>query len=78
MTIDAAWQLGVENDLGSLVPGKIADLVLLSANPLEVPAEELPEIEVLGTWIDGRPVDARRWTWQNVKLGIGALVGLIM
>jgi imidazolonepropionase-like amidohydrolase len=34
-TVNPARYLGRENDLGSITPGKIADLVLLSANPLE-------------------------------------------
>jgi imidazolonepropionase-like amidohydrolase len=34
-TLDAARAVGAEKDLGSLEPGKLADLVLLDANPLE-------------------------------------------
>jgi imidazolonepropionase-like amidohydrolase len=34
-TVNPARYLGREDDLGSITPGKIADLVLLSANPLE-------------------------------------------
>ena len=35
MTYDAAWQLRLERDIGSIEPGKQADLVILSANPLQ-------------------------------------------
>jgi len=35
MTSEAAWQLRLERDIGSIEPGKQADLVILSANPLE-------------------------------------------
>ncbi|MFQ5477271.1 MAG: amidohydrolase [Candidatus Binatia bacterium] len=69
MTIEAAWQLGAEDEIGSLEPGKRADLVRLSANPMTTEPERLTEIEVLGTWVEGRPVDARTWTWRNVRLG---------
>jgi imidazolonepropionase-like amidohydrolase len=34
-TIDSAHFLGLEGELGSLEPGKIADLLVLDANPLE-------------------------------------------
>jgi imidazolonepropionase-like amidohydrolase len=34
-TSNPAKFLGMEGSLGSVAPGKIADLVLLSANPLE-------------------------------------------
>jgi len=34
-TIHGATAIGMEQDLGSLEPGKLADLVVLDANPLE-------------------------------------------
>jgi predicted amidohydrolase YtcJ len=38
VTIDAAWQVFQEDNRGSLEPGKYADLVVLSGNPLEDPS----------------------------------------
>ena len=35
MTTNAAWQLGIENHRGTLEPGKAADLVILSRNPMD-------------------------------------------
>jgi predicted amidohydrolase YtcJ len=37
VTIDAAWQVFREDEVGSLEPGKLADLVVLSGNPLDDP-----------------------------------------
>jgi predicted amidohydrolase YtcJ len=54
LTIRGAYAGHQENDLGSLTPGKYADLVVLSANPLDVPVEEILQIEVLLTMIGGQ------------------------
>jgi predicted amidohydrolase YtcJ len=53
VTIDAARQHFQEDELGSLEPAKLADLVILSASPLEDP-ERIDEIRVLETIIGGR------------------------
>jgi len=34
-TTDGAYGIGMDKDLGSLEPGKLADLIVLDANPLE-------------------------------------------
>ncbi len=34
-TVNGAYYLGLENDLGTLEPGKLADLIVLEKNPLE-------------------------------------------
>jgi predicted amidohydrolase YtcJ len=55
-TIDAAWQLFMEDRVGSISPGKYADLVVLDANPLEADPERLGELQVLATYLAGRQV----------------------
>lgn len=55
VTIDAAWQLRLDDEVGSLAPGKRADLTILAADPFEVAPEDLDRIEVQATWLDGRP-----------------------
>ncbi len=34
-TLDAAWYIGRDRDLGSIEAGKLADMVLIDGNPLE-------------------------------------------
>jgi predicted amidohydrolase YtcJ len=57
VTIDAAWQVFMEDEIGSIEPGKRADLVVLSENPLT--AEDIRGIKVDRTVIDGATVYAR-------------------
>ena len=53
MTIGSAYAILRENELGSLLPGKLADLIILSENPLAVDPDSIPEIEVLMTMVGG-------------------------
>lgn len=54
MTIDAAWQIHREQELGSLAPGKLADFIVLDKNPLTVAPETLRDIQIRETYIGGR------------------------
>lgn len=49
LTVNAAYEHGVESDRGSIEPGKLADLAVLSDNPLDVPVDAIAHIEVLRT-----------------------------
>jgi predicted amidohydrolase YtcJ len=55
-TIDAAWQLFSDDEIGSLEVGKYADMVVLSADPRTVPPEEIADLEVRATFLAGRQV----------------------
>lgn len=54
LTIDAAWQSFLEHDRGSLEAGKLADLIVLSENPLT--AADVRRIDVEQVWIGGSRV----------------------
>ncbi len=58
MTIDAAWQVFQEDRIGSLEPGKLADLVILSGDPLN-DVENIRELEVVETIVAGATVYQR-------------------
>jgi predicted amidohydrolase YtcJ len=53
-TIDAAWQLFLDQDLGTIETGKHADLVVLSADPRAVSPDAIGNLEVVATFLDGR------------------------
>ncbi len=55
-TTGAAYASYDENVKGSITPGKLADLVLLSDDPTRVPAETIGQIRVLLTIIGGEIV----------------------
>ncbi|MEL0136138.1 MAG: amidohydrolase [Halieaceae bacterium] len=57
VTIDAAWQVFMDDQIGSIEPGKRADLVVLSDNPLT--AVDMRSIKVDRTVIDGATVYSR-------------------
>jgi predicted amidohydrolase YtcJ len=52
-TMGGAVASGDERNRGSVEPGKWADLTVLSDNPLSVPADALPDIEVDLTLVGG-------------------------
>jgi predicted amidohydrolase YtcJ len=58
MTINAAWQIFREQDLGSIEVGKQADLVVLDKNPLLF-AKTIKDIQVDRTFVAGREIYAR-------------------
>ena len=53
-TVAPAWLAGDERRRGTLVPGRLADLVVLDRDPVECPPEELGSIEVVATMVGGR------------------------
>jgi len=53
-TVAPAWLAGDERARGRLLPGYLADLVVLSRDPVECPLEELESVEVVATMVGGR------------------------
>ena len=56
VTRDAAWQCHSDHEVGTLEPGKFADLVMLESDPRAVEPDSISDIQVLETWMGGRRV----------------------
>ncbi len=54
ITINAAFVLGLENELGSIRAGKKADFVVLEDNPYEIDKDKLMDLRIWGTVFEGR------------------------
>lgn len=54
---DGAYEVMAEDKIGSLEVGKYADLVVLAKNPRTTPPEQIRNIKVKETWIDGKQVN---------------------
>jgi hypothetical protein len=55
-TVNNAWVAGEESDKGSLVPGKLADLVVVDRDIFRIPPSQLKDADVLLTIVGGRIV----------------------
>jgi predicted amidohydrolase YtcJ len=56
--VTPAWLSYDEHRRGRLVPGNLADLVVLDGDPFELQPEELAEVQVVATMVGGR------WTYN--------------
>jgi hypothetical protein len=54
VTLDAAYSLQMEKDVGSIVPGKLANFTVLADNPVTGDSMKIKDIRVLGTVQEGR------------------------
>lgn len=77
ITIDAARSIRLENELGSITPGKLANFTILEQSPYDVAPEELAGIAVWGTVLEGRvqpvPDPSTRASLRPQPLPPGAL-----
>jgi len=59
-----------ENIKGSITPGKLADLVVLSNDPTKVPVEEIKDIQVEMTVLNGEVVWDKNGSTNNTSLDV--------
>jgi predicted amidohydrolase YtcJ len=53
-TVNPAWLARDEHRRGKLIPGFLADLVVLDRDPYELEPEQLPQVNVVATMLGGR------------------------
>lgn len=56
ITIDAAYQLKMDDKIGSVETGKYADFAIVNQNPMKTDAYKIRDIEVNETWVNGQQV----------------------
>ncbi len=54
VTIGPAWQIRMEDKIGSLEVGKYADLVILESNLFDIAPRDIADVNVLATMMDGK------------------------
>ena len=59
-TLDAAWSLFLDQEVGSLTVGKRADLVVFGRDPMTVPEIEIPRAAIDYTIVEGQVVYQRQ------------------
>lgn len=58
-TVSSAKHMGKEDTLGSIEPGKLADLIVIDRDPYDIPVTELHQVRVMQTIINGETVYLR-------------------
>lgn len=56
ITMNAAYTLRQETQIGSLEVGKLADFIVLDRNVFDIPAEDIARVQVLQTVVGGKTV----------------------
>jgi len=80
-TMDGAYGIGMDKDLGSLEPGKLADLIVLDANPIEDihNTEKIRYVMKNGRLYEGETLNEvwprkkqlpRMWWWDQEPKGV--------
>jgi hypothetical protein len=60
VTIEAAFQLHMDHEVGSIEAGKLADFAVLESDPLACDPMELRDVKVWGTVVGGVIYEAEK------------------
>lgn len=67
VTLDAAYSLQLEKDVGSIVPGKLANFTVLAENPVTSDPTKIKDIPVWGTVQEGRVLPVATAAPQSMR-----------
>jgi len=56
MTLDSAYLMNIEREVGSIEVGKLADMIVLSQNLFKIPVEQIDSTKVPLTVFNGKVV----------------------
>jgi predicted amidohydrolase YtcJ len=59
VTLEAAYSLQLEKDVGSIAPGKLANFTILADNPVTIEPMKIKDIAVWGTVQEGRVLSVK-------------------
>jgi predicted amidohydrolase YtcJ len=71
ITIEAAYSIQLEKEVGSIEPGKYANFTVLEQNPFDVEPDKLRDIPVWGTVFEGRKQPAPKRPAKDARLDNG-------
>ncbi|PID47174.1 MAG: hydrolase [Proteobacteria bacterium] len=60
-TINAAYQLGMEDEIGSISVGKDADMIVLNENLFKIKTSDIHDVKVKETIMNGKTTYTRKW-----------------
>ena len=67
ITADAAFQCHMDDIVGTIEKGKMADFVILDQDPMKIDPKQLINLKVMQTWMDGNLVyDALKKEWSII------------
>ena len=59
LTLNPAWEYREEARRGSIAPGKLADFVIVTSDPLKTPVDQIRDIKVVETIKEGKTIYQR-------------------
>jgi adenine deaminase len=68
VTLEAAYSLQMENMVGSIVPGKLANFTILDDNPVTCDAAKIKDIAVISTFREGQIFPVKRSAKQTAGI----------